>query len=185
MRHNLPTDAPTLKRIADGHPKVRTEMLLIYQESVEALSSGKSSVRYPYVLRTPQEQAALHALGRTVRNPDGYPKKPMGNIVTNAKAYQSIHNYGLAFDIALLLDLDGNGTFEKVSWDMNTDLDADGKKDWGEIVLIAKKYGWEWGGDWTSFKDYPHFQKDFGLKWQDMKQRVDEGKVDRQGYIII
>jgi hypothetical protein len=24
---------------------------------------------------------------------------------------------------------------------------------------IFKKYGWEWGGDWTSIKDCQHFEK--------------------------
>jgi len=26
------------------------------------------------------------------------------------------------------------------------------------VVKIFKKYGWTWGGDWTSVKDYMHFQ---------------------------
>lgn len=26
-------------------------------------------------------------------------------------------------------------------------------------VTLMKALGWEWGGDWTSFKDYHHFQK--------------------------
>lgn len=28
-----------------------------------------------------------------------------------------------------------------------------------ECVRIFKKYGWTWGGDWTSLKDYQHFEK--------------------------
>ena len=28
-----------------------------------------------------------------------------------------------------------------------------------ECVKIFKKYGWTWGGDWTSVKDYQHFEK--------------------------
>ncbi|MBE5041287.1 M15 family metallopeptidase [Oscillospiraceae bacterium DSM 107454] len=27
-------------------------------------------------------------------------------------------------------------------------------------VQIFKKYGWRWGGDWSSLKDYQHFEKD-------------------------
>jgi len=27
------------------------------------------------------------------------------------------------------------------------------------VVTAFKKLGWEWGGDWTSLKDYMHFQK--------------------------
>ena len=29
----------------------------------------------------------------------------------------------------------------------------------GVCVEIFKKYGWSWGGDWTSLKDYQHFEK--------------------------
>ena len=28
-----------------------------------------------------------------------------------------------------------------------------------ECVKILKKYGWDWGGDWKSLKDYQHFEK--------------------------
>ena len=28
-----------------------------------------------------------------------------------------------------------------------------------ECVRIFKKYGWKWGGDWNSLKDYQHFEK--------------------------
>jgi len=28
-----------------------------------------------------------------------------------------------------------------------------------ELVLEFKKYGWQWGGEWKSLKDYQHFEK--------------------------
>ena len=28
-----------------------------------------------------------------------------------------------------------------------------------EFVIYLKNLGWEWGGDWTGFKDYMHFEK--------------------------
>ena len=28
-----------------------------------------------------------------------------------------------------------------------------------KVVLVFKKYGWKWGGDWKNIKDYQHFQK--------------------------
>ncbi|WNS42862.1 M15 family metallopeptidase [Paenibacillus sp. MMS20-IR301] len=99
-------------------------------------------------LRTCAEQEVLYAQGRT---------KP-GAIVTNARGGYSYHNYGLAVDFALLLP-DGSN----VSWDMNRDGDNDRIADWLEVVQQAKELGFEWGGDWTTFKDYPHFQLSFGL----------------------
>ena len=29
-----------------------------------------------------------------------------------------------------------------------------------QVASVFKRYGMDWGGDWTSFKDYPHFQDD-------------------------
>lgn len=99
-------------------------------------------------LRTIAEQDALYAQGRT---------KP-GAIVTNARGGYSFHNFGVAIDFALLMP-DGKA----VSWDMKRDGDKDGRADWYEVVDEAKALGFAWGGDWTSFKDYPHFEMTFGL----------------------
>ncbi|MFF2016618.1 M15 family metallopeptidase [Paenibacillus sp. NPDC058177] len=99
-------------------------------------------------LRTFAEQNALYAQGRS---------KP-GNIVTNARGGFSYHNYGLAIDFALLLP-DGKG----ISWDMKRDGNGNKIADWQEVVQEAKQLGFEWGGDWTSFKDYSHLQIAYGL----------------------
>jgi peptidoglycan L-alanyl-D-glutamate endopeptidase CwlK len=74
----------------------------------------------------------------------------------------SYHNYGLAFDIMLVQDKNSDGKYETAIWETNVDFDKDGKSDWMEVVNIFKQNGWEWGGDWKSFKDRPHLQKTFG-----------------------
>lgn len=144
-------DQITLDRIKLMHPSLVKEVETIYHEICEALR-GRAICRLAYTLRTDKEQDDLYAIGRT---------KP-GKKVTNAKGGQSYHNYGLAFDIVLLKDKDGNGTFESASWETNVDFDGDGVADWMEVVAICKRHGWEWGGDWK-FTDMPHFQKTFGL----------------------
>jgi peptidoglycan L-alanyl-D-glutamate endopeptidase CwlK len=105
-------------------------------------------------MRTIAEQNALYAQGRTRK----------GAIVTNAKGGSSYHNYGLAIDFALLLP-DG----KSVSWDMSRDGDNDKVADWQEVALEAKKLGFEWGGDWSSFKDYSHLQMTFGLTTSELR----------------
>jgi len=138
-------DKATSERIEKIHPKLKTELILIYKEICEALT-GKAMCRFTHTLRTFAEQDAL------------YNAKPQ---VTKAKGGQSYHNYGLAVDIVLIIDKDGNGTYESASWDVKSDFDGDGKSDWQEVVSIFKRYGWEWGGDWK-FYDAPHFQKTLG-----------------------
>jgi len=90
-------------------------------------------------LRTWDEQDALYAKGRTLA--------PLGKpyTVTDAKGGQSFHNFGLAFDIVVL---DSVG---KADWD-------DTHPSWKRSAEIGKSLGLEWGGDWKSRKDMPHFQ---------------------------
>ena len=74
-----------------------------------------------------------------------------------------------------MYDKNNDGTFETVSWDMLKDGDNDGKADWMEMVTFFKSRGWEWGGDWKSFKDYPHFQISDGHTWRTLKLKLDGG----------
>jgi len=142
------TDKITINRIQEISPELREELSKIYNECCLALT-GRAILRFAYVFRSFAEQATIYAQGRT---------RP-GKVVTNAKPGQSIHNYRYAVDIVLLKDTDKNGTFETASWETDVDFDGDGKADWMEVVAIFKKYGWTWGGSWSSFKDYPHFEK--------------------------
>lgn len=103
--------------------------------------------------RSVEDQNQLYKKGRTTE----------GNIVTNAKGGESYHNYGLAVDFALK-NSSGN-----IIWDMKYDGNQNGKPDWDEVVAIAKEFGFEWGGDWAQFKDYPHLQMDFGLTLADLQ----------------
>ncbi|EAF0585788.1 alkaline phosphatase [Listeria monocytogenes] len=86
--------------------------------------------------RSSAEQNTLYAQGRT---------KP-GAVVTNAKGGQSNHNYGVAVDLCLYTS-DG----KNVIWESTTSR-------WKTVVSAMKAEGFEWGGDWKSFKDYPHFE---------------------------
>jgi peptidoglycan L-alanyl-D-glutamate endopeptidase CwlK len=135
-------DKITLERINTAHPVIREELLAYYLEINNKLPKGVR-LRFSHVYRSNEVQDALYA------------KRPK---VTNAKGGQSIHNYGLAFDIVILFDTDGNGTFETASWKQD--------EHFAKVVSFFKKNGYTWGGDWTSFKDNPHFQKDFGYTWR-------------------
>lgn len=157
------SDPITFDRIQTIHPDLRTELGGIYKDILER----GVSIRFAQVYRTFEQQEALYAKGRTAP----------GNKVTNARGGQSYHNYGLAVDIVLLLP------GRKVSWDRTLDLDGDGMSDWSEVVHVFKSYGWSWGGDWRSFKDYPHFEKSFGLKVHELKKRYEAGDFLEGKYV--
>ena len=116
--------------------------------------------------RSHQEQSRLYEQGRSGE----------GQIVTNAKAGESLHNYGLAIDFALRSD---GGD---IIWDMEYDGNRNGKADWMEVVAVAKDLGFQWGGDWDNFPDYPHLQMDFGLSIRDLK-RGKRPPADYQEYL--
>ena len=97
-------------------------------------------------IRTVSEQAALYAQGRTkpgkvVTHVDGINKKSNHQIKADG--------YGYAVDLY---------PFKNGSVQVN---DADGLKVIaGHIKDVANKLNIkvEWGGDWISFKDFPHFE---------------------------
>ena len=149
-------DDITLKRINKAHPSIRQELRDDYLYCNNKLLGKGVRLRFASVYRSNEEQDKIYKM---------IPKR------TNAKGGQSIHNYGLAFDIVLLYDKDGNGTFETASWNKVKDGDKNGVADWMQVVNYFKSRGWEWGGDWKSFKDAPHFQKTNGLSWRDLKDK--------------
>jgi peptidoglycan L-alanyl-D-glutamate endopeptidase CwlK len=166
-------DVITLERIKTLHPKLVDEAGSIYDEICASLK-GRAMCRFSHTLRTFKEQADLFAQGRT---------KP-GKIVTKANAGLSMHNYGLAVDIVLIVDKDGNGSYESASWDTKADFDGDRKSDWMEVVDVFKQYGWTWGGDWK-FYDAPHFEKPFGYSVRQLLDLYNKKKVDSKNYVLI
>ena len=167
-------DNITISRIKLLHPKVRQEVLDMYTYANNKLLGKGVRLRFAYTLRTNEEQDALYAQGRTkLFDNNG---KRLGK-VTNAKGGQSIHNYSLAFDIVLLLDKNNDGIFESASWDTKADFDKDGTSDWMEVTNYFKSKGWTWGGDWSSFKDYPHFEKTFGHTWRTLQAKYNKGET--------
>jgi len=117
-------------RLDDLLPAVRA----LAEQLLEACSQAGLSIFVTSTLRTFHEQDVLYAQGRTTSGP----------IVTNARAGESRHNYGLAFDVA----------FRSPPAD---DPFADDNP-WSLVGALGKGLGLEWGGDWPRFPDRPHFQ---------------------------
>lgn len=118
------------------------------QRLVELSKKENVEIRITSGYRSYAEQQELYNQGRTAKS-----KAAGEKIVTNAKPGTSYHNHSLAIDFVLV----------NSGYDMGADFDEDGISDWIEVVSVAKLLGFEWGGDWKSFKDYPHFQMTFGL----------------------
>lgn len=160
MKNNM--DNISITRLQLMHIAVREDLIKDYNYINRYLLGKGVRLRITHTLRTPEEQHKL------------FLQRPK---VTNADSWQSIHNYGLAFDIVILLDKDGDGNFESVSWDLKADNDKDGVADYTEVTKYLKSKGWTWGGDFKSISDAPHFEKTFGHTWKTLKVKYDKGET--------
>lgn len=152
-------DTVTRERIQKLHPSVRSEVEKIINECNANLMAN-AKIRITQGLRTFEEQEAL------------FKQRPR---VTKARGGQSVHNYGFAVDICLIID------GKTASWDIKKDWDNDRVADWDECVKVFAKYGWSWGGNWLTFKDFPHFEKIGRNNWKLLSAM----KKDAKGYVII
>lgn len=92
--------------------------------------------------RSYAEQNTLYRLGRFGSDAEK---------VTNARGGQSNHNFGIAWDIGLF----GNGKY----------LTSDRAYKAAAAAVLSAEHldDVEWGGDWVSFPDFPHYQLHTGL----------------------
>ena len=142
------------RRLEDLHPVTREKAKAFLQRAKE---EGIDVLIY-CTYRSPEEQEILYMQGRLEQfgitleelnekriklglwklTPEEAKRK-----VTNAKPWQSFHQYGLAFDCVPL---------------------QGGKPDWSNreayaiLGEIAEQAGLEWAGNWKRFKELPHFQ---------------------------
>lgn len=121
------------------------------QELITAMAAHNLPVTINEGFRTRERQDRLYAQGRTTP----------GNIVTNARAGDSLHNYGVAVDM-VFVDYGYNAT----------------ETQWQQLGQVAESIGFEWGGRWASFPDRPHCQFMLGYTLADFKA----GNVDYDKY---
>lgn len=135
------------------HPELQEKYTLFEKEC----KKQGIFVKYSECVRTVAEQNELYAQGRT---------KP-GSIVTNCtgSSYASMHQWGVAVDFYLDMDVDGDGSKVDDAFNNATGLfDKAGK--------IAQSVGLEWGGSWTSPVDKPHLQlKQWGSTASQLKAK--------------
>lgn len=121
-------DARSLKNINTLLPEVRPFAIALIHKAKD----NGIQLKIISGLRTYEEQDALFAKGRT----------SAGSIVTHAKGGHSNHNFGIAFDVGIF----ENGTYQSHS------------PKYKVVGALAMDLGLDWGGNWESFKDEPHFQ---------------------------
>lgn len=123
-----PVDDRSERAIATLLPELRP----LARALVQKAAGAGIDIRIISGLRTYAEQDALYAQGRT----------SPGAIVTNARAGYSNHNFGIAFDV---------GVFEGSQY-------LPESQQYKAVGALGLDLGLEWGGNWQTFVDQPHFQ---------------------------
>lgn len=119
----------SIARLQEVHPELMRRILQL-DEMLPVLC-----LQVTQGLRTWGQQAVLYAQGRTTP----------GNIVTNAPAGTSAHNFGYAVDLVPEDVLPG-----QPDWDVKNPA-------WGRLLKVAPSCGLAEGAQWCQFKDNPHF----------------------------
>jgi peptidoglycan L-alanyl-D-glutamate endopeptidase CwlK len=130
------------------HPErlqgVADELVEFVQEAAH-IFAHEFDLAVVFGLRTPEQQEALYAKGRTI--PSGIdvgPHLPLGRVVTNAEhAEDTPHGRGGAVDLCPVV----HGIWQ---WEA-----AEKFRELGEL---AEAHGLVWGGRWASLRDMGHIQ---------------------------
>lgn len=135
--------AQHLAKVALGAPVPTLDLYPeVYDKAKQLINFAKergTPIRLTSGFRGFDEQDDLYQKGRI----------EAGNIVTNAKAGQSYHNYGLAFDIAFST---GNPY-------------PNDRTKWEPLGAFGESIGLVWG---AGFGDYGHFEYHPGFDWRDV-----------------
>ena len=132
-----PPQIPATPTLADQRSEQNIATLLppvqpLARELIAAAAAAGIAIKIISGTRTYEEQNALYEQGRSTP----------GRIVTNARGGYSNHNFGIAFDI---------GVFEGGRY-------LDESPAYKTVGALGKQLGLEWGGDWQSIQDEPHFE---------------------------
>lgn len=149
-------DKRTEKNLRTLTPKAQAKFRPFIAQAQAVAASMGCDYRAISGHRSYAEQNALYAKGRT---------KP-GKRVTNARGGYSNHNFGIALDF---------GVFSAGKYLDNADPKR-AHRVHAAVGQIAAKHGIEWGGNWRSFKDTPHFEVKTGLSMAQKRARVRAGK---------
>jgi len=114
--------------------------------------AGGMDVRIISGTRTYAEQNQLYRRGRYGTPPP---------VVTNARGGQSNHNFGIAWDVGVFV----NGAYSQ------------DEQQYEKVAANALSAGLEWGGNWATFKDRPHYQLALTLSLTEIRARFEAGQA--------
>ncbi len=130
------------------------------RQFLSAVAGGPLTYKIISGTRTYAEQEALYKIGRTIQKDRGP--------VTNARGGKSNHNFAIAWDVGIF---EGGKYYTGAS-----KKEEKAYADLGKLIKVQVP-NIEWGGDWTSFVDMPHYQHKTGKSVSEIAALLKKGKT--------
>ena len=139
------------------YPDIRVRLAKVLTDMKDHFKEMRVTEGY----RSFERQNYLYAKGRTLKDLE---------IATNSVPGNSLHNYGLALDLAFK----GTDPYSKSN-----------PKIWEDYGRIVRAHGFTWGGDWNNNGikdkndfDKPHIQLTYGLSLEEIKKKYASGRIE-------
>jgi len=162
-------DASTVKLNA-LYPDIKVRAIHFELDVKKVLSR---QIRVTEGLRSFKRQTDLYLKGRELIN-GVFQVVNKSQVVTNAMPGESVHHYGLAFDICFQGDDPYLSTLHPKDFDYS----------WRKTGEIAQKNGFKWGYDWNGNGlvdgndfDRPHFQLTYGEQVHNLRELYSKQKL--------
>jgi len=146
-------DSRTEGHIATMHIKAQAEA----RKFMKSALSGPNACRIISGTRSYKQQDELYKKGRWGN---------LGPRVTNARGGQSNHNFCIAWDIGLFAP-----SGEYLNGDTTAEIRA-----YEHVATLVDLTNLTWGGNWSSFKDRPHYQFKTGKKTSAIRPLFESGQ---------
>lgn len=140
------------EKLKDLHPFVRAKAIA----AIEEIEAQGIECRVIHAYRSPSEQEEIYAKGRVFENGE---VKKVGTTFTNARAWQSYHQWRCALDVAPKHCLD------EPNWATNDPA-------WKVLRTVAMAHGFD-----TIKWDKPHWEMSGEAHWSEMFKSFPDGML--------
>lgn len=166
-------DSASKARLRTAYPDLAIRAIRFEQDVWRIV---QMQIRITEVIRTMEYQQQLYQRGRELKN-GVWLVVDKKKRVTNAKPGESIHHYGLAFDICFA----GKDPYLE---EIRKTKPQHWAFLWREVGRIGQAHGLIWGYDWNGNGlvdgndfDRPHFELTYGLRLRDIREPYQFGGI--------
>lgn len=159
----MPFDEKSLIELSFLYPDIKTRAIHLFNDIEKVLNL---KTRITEGIRSMSRQEKLYSCGRVKIDGVWRVDNPRA-VLTNARPGESMHHYGLAFDICFQGRDPYLAEYPKNIFDHT----------WRKVGEIGQRNGFKWGFDWNGNGlvdgndfDRPHFEMSYGERAHDLRE---------------